>query len=236
MENVKSEYNKLLKAEKIVKVNSLVGDYPVFNNTDFEWVKELEENNAVIIEEYKAFIKKLAIEKLPTLRDLSEDKIEGHDDWRIIGLMAYGETNKKTIKRMPKTFEIISKIPDVITCFFSILSPGKHIKPHRGPYGGVIKCHLPIILPQNGNDYWLKVDGDKYQWKMGEALIFDDSYIHEVHNNTDETRVVLLVEFLRPLPDEFDKLNKTVVKEIKESSQIKIPKKLYEAWEEKELK
>ncbi|WP_430412128.1 aspartyl/asparaginyl beta-hydroxylase domain-containing protein [Kordia sp.] len=236
MENVQSEYNKLLKAEKIVKANSLVGDHPVFNTDAFAWAKELENNTAVITEEYKNFIKELAVEKLPTLRDLSEDKTEGHDDWRIIGLMAYGETNKKTIDRMPKTFEIISKIPDVITCFFSILSPGKHIKPHRGPYGGVIKCHLPIILPQNGDDYWLKVDGDKHQWKMDEALIFDDSYIHEVHNNTDETRVVLLVEFLRPLPEEIDQLNKAVVKEIRESSQVKIPKKLYEAWEEKELK
>lgn len=36
-------------------------------------------------------------------------------------------------------------------------------------------------------------------WKEGEAVVIDDTYPHEVWNDTDETRVVLLVQFRRPM-------------------------------------
>ena len=37
------------------------------------------------------------------------------------------------------------------------------------------------------------------RWQEGETLVFDDTYQHEVWNDTNETRVVLLVQFARPL-------------------------------------
>jgi aspartyl/asparaginyl beta-hydroxylase (cupin superfamily) len=32
-----------------------------------------------------------------------------------------------------------------------------------------------------------------YSWQPGHVLLFDDSFEHEVRNDTDETRVVLLI-------------------------------------------
>ena len=37
------------------------------------------------------------------------------------------------------------------------------------------------------------------RWSEGETLVFDDTYDHEVWNETSGTRVVLLIQFARPL-------------------------------------
>ena len=66
----------------------------------------------------------------------------------------------------------------------------------------------PLIVPQK-----LKPDaystkpktkcgfrvGDQIrQWEEGKAIVFDDSYEHEVWNETDEARVLLLVDIWHP--------------------------------------
>lgn len=38
-----------------------------------------------------------------------------------------------------------------------------------------------------------------YNWSKGEALLFDDTFNHEVWNDTDGYRVVLFIDFARPL-------------------------------------
>ena len=38
-----------------------------------------------------------------------------------------------------------------------------------------------------------------YRWKDGEAVIFDDAFEHEAWNRTPHTRVVLFVDFRKPL-------------------------------------
>ena len=35
-------------------------------------------------------------------------------------------------------------------------------------------------------------------WQPGHVLLFDDSFEHEVRNDTDETRVVLLIRIWHP--------------------------------------
>ena len=72
------------------------------------------------------------------------------------------------------------------------------ISPHRGPYNGVLRYHLGIEIPLG--DCALVVKKQQRGWSNSHSLIFDDSYVHEAWNKTDETRVVLFVDFLRPLP------------------------------------
>jgi len=45
------------------------------------------------------------------------------------------------------------------------------------------------------------LDQKKKKWKEGKLLIFDDSYEHEVWNNTPYDRVVLLINFWHPTLD-----------------------------------
>ena len=82
---------------------------------------------------------------------------------------------------------------------YSILEPGKHLPPHRGPYNGVLRLHLGLIVPEPREQLGIRVEHDVYRWREGEAVIFDDAYEHEAWNYTPHTRVVLFVDFRKPL-------------------------------------
>jgi beta-hydroxylase len=82
---------------------------------------------------------------------------------------------------------------------YSILEPGKHLPPHRGPYNGVLRLHLGLIVPEPREQLGIRVEHDVYRWREGEAVIFDDAYEHEAWNYTSQTRVVLFVDFRKPL-------------------------------------
>ena len=45
----------------------------------------------------------------------------------------------------------------------------------------------------------MRVHDRTVRWAEGETLVFDDTYNHEVWNDTCGTRVVLLIQFERPL-------------------------------------
>ncbi len=93
---------------------------------------------------------------------------------------------------------------------FSILSPQTNIPVHRGPYKGLIRYHLALKIPKIG-DCYIDVGGEKRNWEEGKSLFIDDSFIHSVVNNTDETRVVLFADFKRPLPWPLSWLNALVI-------------------------
>ena len=58
-----------------------------------------------------------------------------------------------------------------------------------------LTLHLPLIAPEGGV---MEVGGLTRAWRRGEPLVFDSSYAHQARNPTDETRVILLVDFLHP--------------------------------------
>jgi aspartyl/asparaginyl beta-hydroxylase (cupin superfamily) len=41
---------------------------------------------------------------------------------------------------------------------------------------------------------------EKYYWHEGEGVVFDDTYLHEARNESDQPRVVLYLDLLKPLP------------------------------------
>ena len=64
-------------------------------------------------------------------------------------------------------------------------------------------------------------------------MIFDDTFNHEVWNDTDETRVVLFVDVLRPLPSPDSLINRMIVKAIGYSPFVLDAKRNQEAWEKR---
>ena len=67
------------------------------------------------------------------------------------------------------------------------------------PYNGVLRLHLGLIVPEPREQLGIRVEHDVYRWREGEAVIFDDAYEHEAWNYTPHTRVVLFVDFRKPL-------------------------------------
>ena len=94
---------------------------------------------------------------------------------------------------------LLEKIPGCTTAFFSILSPRKHIPHHRGPWAGVLRLHLGLLVPREARQCRIRIADKVCAWEEGRCLVFDDTYNHEVWNDTDDYRVVLFIDFARPL-------------------------------------
>jgi len=61
--------------------------------------------------------------------------------------------------------------------------------------------------------------------------VFDDTFEHAAWNDTDETRVVLFVDFVRPLRQPVKALNQLVIKAIGFSPFIQDARRRHEDWE-----
>ncbi|KAL7559260.1 hypothetical protein ACA910_009036 [Epithemia clementina (nom. ined.)] len=68
-----------------------------------------------------------------------------------------------------------------------------------------IRLHLPLIVPDGDDDgddsqlaCGIRVGSVERPWITGRAMLLDDSYNHQVWNNTNTTRVLLLVDLWHP--------------------------------------
>jgi aspartyl/asparaginyl beta-hydroxylase (cupin superfamily) len=120
-------------------------------------------------------------------------------DWRMFYLYAMGDVAEENAALCPRTIAVLKKIPNLFQASFSILDPGKSIPEHEGPYYGYLRYHLGIEVPTD-NPPTIRIRDHVHTWKDGESVLFDDSWNHEVINNSSERRVVLIVDVLRPMP------------------------------------
>jgi ornithine lipid ester-linked acyl 2-hydroxylase len=221
----------LAPIERFIDRRSLVGDETFFPLERFPWVAHVEANWTTIREELERVLEDR--EALPNFQDISKDQIELTDDdrWKTFFLYGYGFEAKLGVQMCPRTAALMREIPGMTTAMFSILSPRKHILDHRGPYKGVLRYHLGLIVPEDAEACRIRVGDDIRHWEAGRSMIFDDTFNHEVWNDTDETRVVLFVDVLRPLPEPEATINRLIVKAIGHSPFIRDAKRNQEAWE-----
>jgi aspartate beta-hydroxylase len=119
--------------------------------------------------------------------------------WNVMMLHLLGYEMTEFHNLCPVTFQLLHSIPGLIQAFFSILEPGKSIPLHEGPYRGYLRYHLGIQVPKTDPPS-IVVNNQPYTWREGEAVLFDDSWPHEVRNQSHEPRTVLIIDMLRPMP------------------------------------
>src|SRR6185295_17979358 len=95
----------------------------------------------------------------------------------------------------PETSRLLARVPGLNSAFFSILTPGAHIPRHRGVTKAILTAHLGLIVPARREACRMQVADRMLHWEEGATLVFDDTYHHEVWNESGEKRVVLLVQF-----------------------------------------
>jgi len=171
-------------------------------------------------------------DELPSFHEISRGQSRISDDrWKTFFLYAYGFKADGNCRRCPETTRIVEAIPGMKTAFFSILAPGKHIPAHRGPYRGVIRYHLGLRVPEPRDHCRIRVGDEIRHWEEGKSLVFDDTYEHEVRNDTPGTRVVLFVDFVRPLRFPASSLNRLLLKLIGWSPYVQDGVENYKRWE-----
>ena len=118
--------------------------------------------------------------------------------WKRFYLKWYDKPLPSAEALCPRTVELVSSIPNVKGAMFALLPGGSHLNPHRDPFGGSLRYHLGLSTP-NSDVCRIFVDGQAYAWRDGEDVMFDETYVHWVKNETDVTRVILFCDIERPL-------------------------------------
>lgn len=197
--------------ERLITKHAPGGDFAFFDTATFPWVRQLEPNWRIIREELQDLLSER--ESIPNFQDISkaQAKLTEGEQWKTFFLYAYGHKADSNCARCPETTRLLQMIPGMSTAMFSILAPGKHIPEHRGPYKGVLRYHLGLVIPHPPGACRIRVRDEIRTWEEGKSLIFDDSHMHEAWNDSNGVRVVLFVDLVRPLPFPISLFNRFIL-------------------------
>lgn len=140
-------------------------------------------------------------------------KVAPEKRWKVFMIVLNGKTPEASKESCPETWAVVNQIPHVYQAFFSILEPGKAIPPHHAPFKGYLRYHLGLKIPAK-NPPTIRVRDINYTWEAGKSMLFDDSWDHEVYNEAEEERAVLIIDIFRPLPWWQHKINSFFIKRV----------------------
>ena len=184
---------------RVLTLQSQVPCTRLVSNEEFPFLAPLEQNWREIRQELEQVLALPA--PIPALSDIDPGQygIAGDSGWHSFFLFGFGEKMEGACRICPKTSELLQRIPGLQTAFFSVLKPGKNIPVHHGVYRGFLRGHLGLIVPEGRCALRFPGQGLETSWEEGKSFVFDDSFPHDVENQLDTTRVVLLFDFRRPM-------------------------------------
>ncbi|XP_041469732.1 serine/arginine repetitive matrix protein 1-like isoform X2 [Lytechinus variegatus] len=142
-----------------------------------------------------------------------EEKLRETGDWKQFTLFAKGSKDQGNCRQAPRTCGIFDSIPQSKNCRrgqvkFSVMHPGTHVWPHCGPTNCRLRSHLGLIIPQPVR---LRVGNSTRTWEEGKLFIFDDSFEHEVWQEADSLRLILIADLWHPDLTESEKRKLTPI-------------------------
>lgn len=172
-------------------------------------VEHLQAHWTAIRDEYQA--------KAPSIKsdyeiDTEHTLHQGTWDWH--SYMTKGKLRGEFASHFPKTFGILQTLREEQLLFegtpfgysfFSTLHAQSKIAAHYAPMNFRVRLHLPLIVPSDATNAdsshppcAIRVGNATRPWNPGQALVLDDVFEHEAWNETDQERVVLLVDLWHP--------------------------------------
>lgn len=211
---------------------SLVSNDPVLDAKQFPDLDAFTDRWEEIRDEVKEILKHR--EAVPAFEEVSPDqmKIAKGKLWRTFILFGFGTKLEKNCSQAPVTTELLEKVPNLQTAWFSIMSPRYHVAKHKGVTKSILRAHLGLMIPKDAENCRMRVDQEICVWREGEIFVFDDTYEHEVWNDTDDERVILLFDFDRPMRPWGRFINKVFVWALKFTSYYQVPKKNMATYED----
>ena len=206
----------------------------MFDPGVFPWTAILEAQWQTIRAEALAVLQQR--EAVPPVQEISPDHARLADyenKWQSYFIWGYGYKLAANAARCPRTTALVEQIPGLKSALFSIHAPGVHIPRHNGVTFAMITCHLGLIVPQEREKCRIKIADQTYHWEPGKTVVFDDTYEHEVWNDTEEDRVILLIQFTRPLRDPGRQIASFVMWLIRMSPFVQDARRAVAKWEHK---
>jgi aspartate beta-hydroxylase len=157
--------------------------------------------------------------KIPRFHELMAEQapISANDgrDWRLFILKAYGMEIPINMAQCPELSALVRSRSEVLSASITFLGPRKHIPRHRGPFRGVLRFYLGLSVPELDNGLpavRMVLNGQEHRLGNGASLLWDDTYDHEVWNDSDEVRIALFLDIWRPrMPWDMWLLSKVIV-------------------------
>jgi beta-hydroxylase len=225
---------RIIKAVADLMVRqSLVPDRPVHDPRDFPFVAPIEADWRKIRDELAALLQHRA--RLPSFHEISPDQkyISHGDHWKVFILFGFGVPSERNCARCPETARLLRGVPGLQSAWFSILAPRYHIPKHRGVTKSLLRVHLGLVVPRERDKCVMRVENELVRWEPGKCVVFDDFYHHEVWNDTDEERVVLIFDFERPMRPLGRMVNAILMWGIKKSAYFKDAQRNLKSWDER---
>jgi ornithine lipid ester-linked acyl 2-hydroxylase len=123
-------------------------------------------------------------------------ELDRKDGWKTIPLGGFGRWTSIS-EDFPILKKYISDIDGIKLISYSKLEPGTILDVHRGwiESNDLIRNHIGIIVPEKCG---LWVEGEIKYHETEKWLSFDDSKNHSAFNKSDEDRIVLIIDMVRP--------------------------------------
>lgn len=175
--------------------SSLPARQPFFKTERFPELNKLTENWLIIREE--------ALRLQHHIKAAENNNDAGFNTffkrgWKRFYLKWYADAHPSAQSLCPVTTRLVSEIPSVKAAMFAELPAGAKLGKHRDPYAGSVRYHLGLFTP-NDDRCFIEVDGQRHSWRDGEAVIFDETYVHWAENKSDQTRIILFCDIERPM-------------------------------------
>ncbi|EMU9290190.1 aspartyl/asparaginyl beta-hydroxylase domain-containing protein, partial [Acinetobacter baumannii] len=181
----------------LMYIFSKVPNQPYIDTQHFKDLKVLDENWEMIRDEAKALYDQGGIKASSTYNDLGFNSFF-KTGWKRFYLKWYESSHPSAAELCPKTTALLKTLPTIKAAMFTELAPDSRLVRHRDPYAGSLRYHLGLITP-NDDRCFIDVDGERYSWRDGQSVVFDETYIHYAENKTDQNRIIFFADVERPM-------------------------------------
>ena len=92
------------------------------------------------------------------------------------------------LEKSPLLLKIIKSIPNIESCYISIMPGGTTISNKTNPFPNLHKYQY--MLAGSDNDLGLNIDGFNTTWRLNEGFVWDDTKPYSVWNDSFQKRIV----------------------------------------------
>lgn len=178
-----------------------------YDREDFPWLKDLEAATDVIREDFlgvyrqdnEGFVPYINFSDGTPVNQWVE--LNRSPRWSVFYLWKDGARVEDNIARCPRAADAmkgvpLAEIPNFApTVLYSLLAPKTTIPAHTGDTNARLIVHLPLIVPEGCR---FRVGNETREWNVGEAWVFDDTIDHEAWNDSNELRVIMMIDIWNP--------------------------------------
>ena len=193
---------------------------PWWDTSAFPWVAELEAAAPRIAEE----LARVEGGASSFACDSAQRSVMG-DGWAAVRLQRMGEWKTENTERFPETTAILQglDIPFAVRgVMFARQVPGTGVAPHSDARNFILTAHLGLKVPKEADKAWIKVGTEQRNWAENEAVVFDTSFQHSTFNESEEDRMVLIIDFWHPELSEVERTALQMVYDIRNEYDAKI--------------